>query len=73
MLILLLFLVASIPPFGNCFSIIDKDLEVGIKEEDNIWKDTDGVQEDRMGVLLEGIGEQSGLDHDETISHSFPV
>ena len=72
-LVTLLILVPSLPPLSDGFSVEDEDVEEGIEEEDDVGFDGDRVEEDGLGRDVEGVGHESGLDHDEGVVDVFGV
>lgn len=42
-------------------------MEEGVEEEDYVWADRDGVEEDGVGFGIERVGHEGGLDHDQRV------
>lgn len=58
-----LVLVTCLPPLSNRLAMENKDVEEGIKEENDIGFDRDTVEQDRLGLDIECVRHESGLDH----------
>ncbi len=65
--VLLLLVVALLPPRHGRLAMEEDDMEEGVQEEDGIGPDGLGVQQHRLGWSVKGVGEQGGLDHDKGV------
>jgi hypothetical protein len=62
-----LILVVCFSPLSDGLSVENKDMEEGVEEEDNVVFYRDGVEEDGMGISVEAVRHEGGLDHDERV------
>lgn len=65
--IVFLFLVVCLTPLRNGLSVEDKDVEEGVKKEDDVGADGDRVEQNWMRVLVKCVAHQCWLDHDERV------
>lgn len=66
-------MVPSLSPLRHRFSMEDEDMEEGVEQEDDVWFDRHRVEEDWMGLLVERVGHQGRLDHDQRVVDIFSI
>lgn len=68
-----LVLVSGLSPGGNGLSVEDQNVEEGVQEQDRVGFDRDTVQQDGLGLALEAVRHERGLDHDQRVVDVFTV
>ena len=63
-----LVLVPSVSPGDDGGAVEDDESEEGIEEKQDVGSDGRGVEQNGLRRSVEGIGDQSGLDHDQTVA-----